>query len=156
MTAGVLLFVGLGVTGCATQQATPSPSPAPTGAAAKSAATPKVDVTTGSTSLGTVVVDGAGMTAYYFDADTKGSGTSACTDACATAWPAIESSSSTPSVSGVTGTVGTITGVDGKPQVTIDGRPIYTFVGDHRPGDVTGQGDKGVWYVVDPDGSEHK
>ncbi|WP_456846845.1 COG4315 family predicted lipoprotein, partial [Cellulomonas sp. P5_C6] len=55
---------------------------------------------------------------------------------------------------GVTGEVGTITGTDGKMQVTIDGRPIYTFAQDTAPGDVKGQGLNSVWYVIAPDGTE--
>ncbi|MFJ3033571.1 hypothetical protein ACIPC2_04050 [Curtobacterium pusillum] len=113
-------------------------------------------IATASTSLGTVVVDGKGMTAYFYDQDVKGSGKSTCTGGCASAWPAIESDAATPSVSGVTGTVGTITGVDGKLQVTVDGRPIYTYAADTKAGDVTGQGVGGVWYAVNPDGSEHR
>ncbi|MGN8050436.1 COG4315 family predicted lipoprotein [Curtobacterium sp. 22159] len=113
-------------------------------------------IATASTSLGTVVVDGKGMTAYFYDEDVKGSGRSTCTGGCAAAWPAIESDAPKPTVSGVTGTVGTITGVDGKLQVTVDGRPVYTYAGDSKAGDVTGQGVGGVWYAVDPDGSEHR
>ena len=113
-------------------------------------------IATASTSLGTVVVDGKGMTAYFYDQDVKGSGKSTCTGGCAAAWPAIESDAAKPTVSGVTGTVGTITGVDGKLQVTVDGRPIYTYAGDSKAGDVTGQGVGGVWYAVNPDGSEHR
>lgn len=113
-------------------------------------------IATASSSLGTVVVDGKGMTAYFYDQDVKGSGKSTCTGGCASAWPAIESDAATPSVSGVTGTVGTITGVDGKLQVTVDGRPIYTYAADTKAGDVTGQGVGGVWYAVNPDGSEHR
>ncbi|MET3450799.1 hypothetical protein [Curtobacterium sp. 1544] len=112
-------------------------------------------IATASTSLGTVV-DGKGMTAYFYEQDVKGSGKSTCTGGCASAWPAIESGATTPSVSGVTGTVGTITGVDGKLQVTVDGRPIYTYAADTKAGDVTGQGVGGVWYAVNPDGTEHR
>ncbi|MBA8989404.1 putative lipoprotein with Yx(FWY)xxD motif [Curtobacterium pusillum] len=113
-------------------------------------------IATASTSLGTVVVDGKGMTAYFYDQDVKGSGKSTCTGGCAAAWPAIESDTAKPAVSGVTGTVGTITGVDGKLQVTVDGRPIYTYAADSKAGDVTGQGVGGVWYAVSPDGTEHR
>jgi predicted lipoprotein with Yx(FWY)xxD motif len=112
------------------------------------------DLATAETSLGTVVVDGKGMTAYYFLKDTKGSGTSACSGDCAAAWPAITTENATPTVTGVTGEVGTITGTDGKLQVTIDGRPIYTFAQDKAPGDVNGQGLNSVWYVIAPDGTE--
>lgn len=157
---GAALLLTLGLAGCSTAgSAAPSPSPSPAAqgdAPATTDSSPSVDVTVAATSLGKVVVDGKGMTAYYFDADVKDSGTSTCTGGCATAWPAIEATTTTPKVSGITGTVGTITGVDGGRQITIDGRPIYTFVGDDKAGDVTGQGDKGVWYVVNPDGSEQK
>jgi predicted lipoprotein with Yx(FWY)xxD motif len=157
---GAALVLTLGLAGCSTAgSATPSPSPSPAAqgdAPATTDSSPSVDVTVAATTLGKVVVDGKGMTAYYFDADVKDSGKSTCTGGCATAWPAIEATTTTPKVSGITGKVGTITGVDGGRQITIDGRPIYTFVGDEKPGDVTGQGDKGVWYVVNPDGSEQK
>ncbi|WP_340698995.1 hypothetical protein [Cellulosimicrobium funkei] len=109
---------------------------------------------TADSSLGTVVVDGQGMTVYYYDKDTKGSGTSACEGECAAAWPAVHAASADPEVDGVTGEVGTITGVDGELQVTVDGRPVYTYAADTGPGDVTGQGVNGVWHVVAPDGTE--
>ncbi|MDR6170419.1 hypothetical protein [Curtobacterium sp. SORGH_AS_0776] len=113
-------------------------------------------ITTASTSLGTIIVDGTGLTAYYYDKDTPGAGTSACTGGCAAAWPAIEAGTTKSDVVGVTGKIGTITGVDGKPQITINGRPIYTYAEDTKPGGVTGEGVGGVWYAVNPDGSEHK
>lgn len=109
---------------------------------------------TGSTTLGTVVVDGKGLTAYVFDKDTAGSGMSVCSGQCATQWPAIEARSDHPTVQDVTGTVGTITGVDGKKQVTLDGHPLYTYAGDSSAGDVTGQGFGGIWWVVAPDGTK--
>jgi len=112
------------------------------------------DLGTAETSLGTIVVDGKGMTAYYFLKDTKDSGTSACSGDCAAAWPAIVSASDTPDVGGVTGEVGTIPTADGRKQITIDGRPVYTFAQDMAPGDVNGQGANDVWYVIAPDGSE--
>ncbi|ARU51521.1 putative lipoprotein with Yx(FWY)xxD motif [Cellulosimicrobium cellulans] len=109
---------------------------------------------TADSSLGTIVVDGQGMTVYYYDKDTKGSGTSACEGECAAAWPAVHAASADPEVDGVTAEVGTITGVDGELQVTVDGRPVYTYAADQAPGDVSGQGVNGVWYVVAPDGTE--
>ena len=41
------------------------------------------DATVAHTALGKVVVDGKGMTAYYFDSDVANSGTSACAGPCA-------------------------------------------------------------------------
>jgi predicted lipoprotein with Yx(FWY)xxD motif len=139
------------LTGCAgastggySYPTTPSPS----------AAASSNDLATASTFLGTVVVDGKGMTAYFFDVDKANSGKSACVGACAAAWPAITTTAATPVVKGVTGTVGTIATAAGGKQITINGRPIYTFASDNAAGDVNGQGVKNVWHVIAPDGSE--
>ena len=37
---------------------------------------------------------------------------------------------------------------DGVRQVAYNGHLLYTFIGDTKPGDVTGQGLGGVWYAV--------
>ncbi|WP_425955703.1 COG4315 family predicted lipoprotein [Xylanimonas sp. McL0601] len=108
----------------------------------------------GDTKLGDIVVDGHGMTVYFYKPDKPGSGKSSCTGACASQWPAVHSDSNQPKVQGVTGAVGTITGTDGKLQVTVDKRPVYTFVGDGSAGDVSGQGYDDIWWAVGPDGSE--
>ena len=130
-----------------------SSSDASTPAAETPAAAASSDLSTADSSLGTIVVDGKGMTAYYFTKDTKDSGVSACAGDCATAWPAIETTSDTPTVDGVTGTVGTIPAADGGKQITINGMPIYTFAKDMAAGDVNGQGANGVWWVIAPDGT---
>jgi predicted lipoprotein with Yx(FWY)xxD motif len=113
-----------------------------------------VDLAIAETSLGEVIVDGTGLTAYYFSNDVADSGTSACEGECLVNWPPITTESETPTVEGVTAEVGTITAADGSLQVTVDGRPIYLFVGDAAPGDVNGQGVQDVWWVIAPDGSE--
>lgn len=112
------------------------------------------DLATASTPLGTVVVDSAGMTVYYFDKDTANSGTSVCTGACLDSWPPVTTSSSTPTADGVTGMLGTITTPDGMMQITLQGLPLYTYAGDKAAGDVTGQGVKGIWWVVSPSGEK--
>ncbi|WP_298860732.1 hypothetical protein [uncultured Microbacterium sp.] len=105
-------------------------------------------------SLGKIVVDGEGMTAYMFDKDTQGTKTSACTGACLSQWPPILSDSATPKADGVTGTLSTIDTPDGKHQVTLDGWPLYTFAGDSAKGDVNGQGVKDIWWVLSPAGEK--
>jgi predicted lipoprotein with Yx(FWY)xxD motif len=107
---------------------------------------------TASTSLGTVVVDGKGMTVYYYKKDVKDSGKSTCSGQCLALWPAVVAPSINPQVEGVTGTVGTITRDDGTMQVTVNGLPVYTYAKDNAAGDVTGQGVGGVWYVLNPSG----
>ncbi|MFE5307026.1 hypothetical protein [Isoptericola sp. NPDC056605] len=126
-----------------------SPSSSSDGGSAGTAA-----LSTAETSLGTVVVDGQGMTVYYYTPDKAGSGESACTGECLAAWPPVHAGKGTPQVQGVTAEVGTIPGNDGEPQVTLDGRPVYLYAGDAAPGDVDGQGLQDIWWVVAPDGSE--
>jgi len=121
------------------------------GSASLAAASPDASVTT--TSLGKIVVDGKGMSAYFFDRDTANSGSSACAGQCAVIWPAITSTSEVPVVSGITGKVGTIGSTH---QITINGRPIYTYLYDTALGSTNGQGVSNVWYVVSPAGNEMK
>ncbi|MFC7876448.1 hypothetical protein [Isoptericola sp. NPDC057391] len=111
-------------------------------------------LSTADSDLGTIVVDGQGMTVYYYTPDEPGSGESVCTGECLAAWPPVHAGDGTPQVQGVTAEVGTITGNDGEPQVTLDGRPLYLYAGDAAPGDVAGQGLEDVWWVVAPDGAE--
>lgn len=106
-----------------------------------------------STSLGQVVVDGAGMTVYTYDADHQGTQASACTGGCASTWPAVLANG-TPTLVGVTGTVGTIPAAGGGRQVTLNGWPLYTYAEDTAPGQVSGQGSGGTWWAVSPSGSK--
>lgn len=108
----------------------------------------------GDSSLGQIVVDGQGLTVYYYDADTANSGVSACTGGCLQNWPIVTSATDTPVVDGVTGTVGTIPTPEGGFQITINGMPVYLYAGDSAPGDVNGQGAGGVWWVVAPNGDK--
>lgn len=111
-----------------------------------------VALKTGKSSLGEIVVDGKGMTVYVYDKDKANSGSSACTGNCAGLWPAVTTTASTPKVTGVTGTVSTITGTAGGKQVTLNGLPLYTWQGDSKAGDVSGQGYGGIWWAVSPTG----
>ena len=94
------------------------------------------------TSLGKVLVDANGMTLYTFDKDTAG--TSNCYDTCAENWPpAVASASDKP-----TGDLTIIKRKDGTLQWADDGKPLYTFKQDAKPGDVTGDKKNDVWHVV--------
>lgn len=134
----------------------PEESPAEPPAESSPAESPAGDgvLATAETDLGTIVVDGEGMTAYVFDRDTPGSGASSCSGQCLEAWPPIVAESEDPQVEGVTGEVGTITRDDGTLQVTLEGWPLYLWQGDAAPGDTTGQGVNDVWWVVSPDGTK--
>lgn len=151
------------LSGCAggsgTTTSTTSPPAAATSAPATDSPASSAPASTSAAELmvtpskaGQIVVDGKGMSVYYFTKDTKDSGTSACTGGCLTAWPPVTTTSDAPAVDGVTGTVGTIATPDGKKQLTINGMPVYYFEKDKAAGDILGQGVGGVWYLVAPSG----
>lgn len=106
-----------------------------------------------STSLGKVLVDGAGKTVYVFSADHAG--TSTCDASCLLYWPAVSALTKGAHPAGVTGALGSTTTPSGQPIATVAGSPVYTFVQDKQPGDVTGEGMNifgGTWYAVAPSG----
>ncbi|WP_151081704.1 hypothetical protein [Nocardioides cynanchi] len=103
-----------------------------------------------STSLGKVLVDAKGDTVYMLTADSAG--TSTCSSACLTYWPPVVPGAA---ASTVTGKVASTTTTTGGKIATVAGWPLYTFVQDQKPGDVTGEGISnfgGVWYAVSPSG----
>lgn len=120
-------------------------APAPAGAA----------LTTATTSLGTILVDGQGKTVYRFAADAKGH--SNCDAACLQYWHALTSTADQPTAaSAVTARLATITRSDGTKQVTANGWPLYTYVGDTATGATSGQGlnlSGGRWWVVSSAGA---
>jgi predicted lipoprotein with Yx(FWY)xxD motif len=124
------------------------------GGSSSSGGTTGAALKTASTSLGTVVVDSAGKTVYAFDKDTQNSGKSACTGGCAGLWPAVTTTGTSPTAAGVSAKLGTIARPDGTRQITLDGRPLYTYSGDSGAGAVAGQGVKGIWWAVTPGGAE--
>ena len=133
--------------------AAPTSAPASTSAPATSApAAATADLKIAESTAGPIVVDGKGMSVYYYTKDVKDSGTSACTGGCLEAWPPVLAASDTPTVDGVTATVGTIATPDGKKQLTVNGMPVYYYAEDKAAGDITGQGVGGVWYLVAPSG----
>jgi predicted lipoprotein with Yx(FWY)xxD motif len=109
-----------------------------------------------SSSLGKILADSKGNTLYLFKKD---SGTkSACTGACASAWPPLRAGGKPTVGSGANASmVGTTPRSDGKPQVTYNGHPLYTFTGDQNPGDTSGQAVNAFgarWYVVSTAGNQ--
>ena len=103
------------------------------------------------TSVGKVLVDRSGRTLYVDTPD--GTGSPRCTDSCAGAWPPVAAEKDLPAGKGVTAKVGQVKGESGDPQMTVADQPVYRFGGDVAPGDVRGQGQGGVWFVLDPTGA---
>jgi predicted lipoprotein with Yx(FWY)xxD motif len=106
--------------------------------------------------LGTILVDSEGRTLYDFHKD-KGS-KSACYGACAGAWPPLLTEGD-PQAQGPAdrSMLGTTKRKDGSVQVTYDGWPLYTYVGDQNPGEANGNDiDQfgAEWYALQPNGEE--
>lgn len=152
------------LTGCA-QSAAPSATAgsaasasAPAGAASAPAGAASADATTlalamSDSSLGSILVDGKGMTLYLFTKDSPN--TSACTDQCLIAWPPLLGKPT--AGSGVDGSkLGSFQRADGTTQATYNGWPLYYWKADAQPGDVLGQNVNQVWFVLDRDGNPVK
>ena len=167
---GLLAALTLAVSACAPQAGTaavptqppaaevPTAMPAATEAPAASAPAVSgpamVDVANNAT-LGSLLVDGNGMTLYLFTKDSPGSST--CYDKCATAWPPLLTSGNATAGSGADASkFGTTTRTDGSVQVTYNGWPLYYYAKDKQAGDTTGQGVGSVWYVISPSGDAMK
>ena len=99
---------------------------------------------TGKSAMGPVLTDSKGMTLYVFDKDTGGKST--CNGPCATNWP--------PLMAGADAKPGgkytVVTRDDGGKQWAYDGKPLYTWAKDAKPGDTTGDGVNNVWHVAKP------
>jgi len=96
--------------------------------------------------VGGMLVNTAGMTLYTFDNDTAGSGKSACNGPCAGLWPPVVAEADAKPEGDLT----IITRDDGSKQWAYKGKPVYTWVKDSKPGDVTGDGVNGVWHIAKP------
>jgi predicted lipoprotein with Yx(FWY)xxD motif len=95
----------------------------------------------------TVLTNAKGFTLYRFALDTPT--TSKCNGTCARYWPPLKGPVT--AGPGVTGKIGTIKRSDGSTQATYDGHPLYTYIGDTRPGQDAGNNlhlSGGVWHVV--------
>jgi predicted lipoprotein with Yx(FWY)xxD motif len=153
-SAAVIPLTALAVAACGGGAATASPPPAPSKTTTTPAQTATVRVA--NSRLGRILVDSTGRTLYLFKGD---SGTSsACSGACAVAWPPLRTGAGPAVVGGGNGAlVGTIPRSDGARQVTYNGHPLYTFVKDDKPGDVNGQGLTAfgaAWFAVSPAGNQ--
>jgi predicted lipoprotein with Yx(FWY)xxD motif len=109
-------------------------------------------ISTGTTSLGTVLVDSSGRTLYYFIPETGGK-IGACDASCLATWPPVTVSGSPTSSSGVTGTVGvvsiTLNGAS-VTEVTYNSWPLHRYSGDSASGQANGQGIANVWFAAEP------
>ena len=119
------------------------------------AASPSQETVTARVSTyGRILFDGRGFALYAFTRDRAGR--SACSGACAAAWPPYVVKARPRAGNGVAPSMlGTTRRRGGGFQVTYAGKPLYYYVGDRKPlqvlcQDVVEFG--GRWLVVRPDG----
>jgi predicted lipoprotein with Yx(FWY)xxD motif len=99
--------------------------------------------------LGNILTDGAGRVLYYFAADSAGgnplfSGAS---------WPYVSVPEAPKADAGVSATLASSTfGKPGGPYLTVNARPVYTYVGDAEVGQANGHGAGSVWWTIRADG----
>ena len=107
------------------------------GPSATAASTAKVEVV--NTKLGKVIADGHGHVLYMFGKDRHSK--SACSGACAKAWPPLTTTAKPKAASGVSASkLGTTRRAGGVKQVTYNGHPLYRFINDTRARQTNGQG----------------
>ncbi|MBM3341358.1 MAG: hypothetical protein FJY56_04495 [Betaproteobacteria bacterium] len=95
-----------------------------------------------------VMTDNAGRTLYTFDKDTANK--SNCYGGCAAAWPPFFAKDGEQAKTGFS----IVARDDGSKQWAMNGKPLYYFLADARPGDIRGDGDGGVWHVIRRGGAQ--
>ena len=151
-TAAVIPLTALAVAGCGGGGNNSTASSTPPKTASGQSAALGIE----NSSLGKILADSNGDTLYLFKKDAGSK--SACTGACASAWPPLRASGKPTVGNGASASmVGTTPRSDGKPQVTYNGHPVYTFTGDQSPGDTSGQGVNAFgarWYAISAAGNQ--
>jgi predicted lipoprotein with Yx(FWY)xxD motif len=140
--AATLSLIALAVLGGSVAAATSAP-------AASSTPAPGTPAVLKTATIGgvTVLTNAKGFTLYWFAPDT--SARSVCYGTCAVYWPPV--TGSPVAGPGVTGRIGTISRTGGGTEVTYDGHPLYTYVGDTAPGRASGNNldlNGGLWHEV--------
>jgi predicted lipoprotein with Yx(FWY)xxD motif len=106
-----------------------------------------------------VLVNGAGRVLYMLTSEKGGKITCTTSSGCIKFWPEINLPSGTTAAKAGAGVqqslLGTVKGAAGT-EVTYNGWPLYTFVGDTAAGTAKGQGQVsfgGTWYVLNSAGN---
>jgi predicted lipoprotein with Yx(FWY)xxD motif len=106
--------------------------------------------------LGTVLVNSKGLTLYMFVPDKQKKVT--CVKTCALVWPPVKIAAGQKAVatgSALHKLIGSDKNPSGGRVVTYNKWPLYTYVADTKPGQVSGQAlnlNGGLWYVLSPAG----
>jgi predicted lipoprotein with Yx(FWY)xxD motif len=154
--AAVAVLAAACSSGSSTSSSPGAATGTPAGANSSASGGSGMVIKTASSSGGTILTDGSGRAVYLWTKD--GSGMSACSGACAGAWPPVMASGTvTASGSAKASDLGSITRSDGTKQVTYGGHALYYYVGDSGSGTASGQGSTqfgAKWWLVSPSGSD--
>lgn len=104
-----------------------------------------------STNRGKVLATSKGRTLYLYTADGKNK--SNCTGSCASTWPPLLTKGKPVAGMGVKKSLLGTAKRGSKLQVSYHGHPLYTFTGDTKAGQATGEGVNG-FYVVKASGKK--
>lgn len=108
------------------------------------------------TSLGATAVDADGYTLYLSVLDSTDPPRSVCvSQKCLTAWKPVYLAAGAQPTAGAgvdQSKLGRVKRPDGDWQATLGGWPLYRYYEDPAPGAVTGEGLKGTWHAIGPDG----
>jgi predicted lipoprotein with Yx(FWY)xxD motif len=123
------------------------------GASSPSPAAPSKGLKTAAISGTMVLTNARGFTLYWFAPDTPTA--SKCYGSCAAYWPPVTGTAT--ASPGLPGRIGTITRSGGARQLSYDGHPLYTYIGDSAPGQANGNNlnlNGGLWHEVLVSGEE--
>ena len=101
----------------------------------------------------TILVDSKGMTVYLYGPDGTNT-TSQVSAGLKAAWPPVTATSATVGAGLDASKIKLEPQPDGTMQVSYNGHLLYNFSNDKAPGDATGQGLGGIWYVLSTDGEK--
>jgi predicted lipoprotein with Yx(FWY)xxD motif len=149
LLTGVFLLAGCTTTSStSTSSSTPTSTPTTLTMTTTSTTTPQAFTAQTSSKAGTgnYLVDGKGMTLYYFAKDVFG--TSNAAGAVLQSWPVFYAPNVVIPSNLDAGDFTTITRADGSKQTAYYGWPLYYYAGDKAAGDTAGEGIGGVWFVV--------
>jgi predicted lipoprotein with Yx(FWY)xxD motif len=149
--AGGLAVLATVAAGCGGGSATAASSAPP-----KTASGQAATVGISNTGIGQILVNSQGRTLYLFKAD-QGKN-SACTGACAGAWPPVLVKGKPTLGKGINASlVSTTERPEGTTQLTYNGHPLYLFAQDQKAGETKGQGVSAfgaAWFALNSAGNQ--
>lgn len=97
---------------------------------------------------GNYLTNNAGWTLYVYAPDALNSGVSTCYGGCSMAWPPFYAPTLALPSGLSAASFNTVKRTDSILQSSYNGMPLYFYANDAVPGQVSGQGVGGVWYVA--------